>query len=60
MNLFYLLFSNIFSRYKSEKNEVPVNIANGSTVPLVELPTKDEELGEYSPFEHRKLSHPTS
>lgn len=46
--------------YKSEKNEVPVTLANGSTVPLVELPTKDEELGEYDPFEHRKLSHPTS
>lgn len=51
----YLFFS-----YKSEKNEVPVTLSNGSTVPLVEMPTKDEELGEYDPFEHRKLSHPTS
>lgn len=46
--------------YKSEKNEVPVVLANGSTVPLVELPSKDAELGDYNPFEHRKLSHPTS
>lgn len=50
----------VMANYKSDKNEVPVTLANGSTVPLVELPTKDEELGEYDPFEHRKLSHPTS
>ncbi|GLV45551.1 uncharacterized protein CBL_02571 [Carabus blaptoides fortunei] len=50
----------VMANYKSEKNEVPVTLSNGSTVPLVEMPTKDEELGEYDPFEHRKLSHPTS
>ena len=46
--------------YKSDKNEVPVQLANGSTVPLVEIPSRDEESGEYNPFEHRKLNHPTS
>ncbi|KAF5301877.1 hypothetical protein FQR65_LT08709 [Abscondita terminalis] len=50
----------IMTNYKSEKNEVPVQLANGSTVPLVEIPSKDEESGEYNPFEHRKLPHPTS
>lgn len=45
--------------YKSDKNEVPVTLANGSTVPLVS-PRVDEELGDYNPFEHRKLEHPTS
>ncbi|KRT85868.1 Amino acid transporter [Oryctes borbonicus] len=51
----------IMTNYKSEKNEVPVTLANGSTVPLVAPPNKgEEELGEYIPFEHRKLDHPTS
>ena len=34
-------------------------LQNGSTLPLVE-PIKDEEAHFYNPFEHRKLSHPTS
>ncbi|XP_018325187.1 proton-coupled amino acid transporter-like protein pathetic isoform X2 [Agrilus planipennis] len=53
----------IMANYKCEKNEVPVStvtLANGSTVPLVANPPKDEELGEYDPFQHRKLDHPTS
>ncbi|XP_031357706.1 proton-coupled amino acid transporter-like protein CG1139 isoform X1 [Photinus pyralis] len=50
----------IMTNYKSDKNDVPVPLANGSTVPLVEIPSKDEESGEYNPFEHRKLAHPTS
>ncbi|GJQ79436.1 hypothetical protein Trydic_g16295 [Trypoxylus dichotomus] len=51
----------IMTNYKSEKNEVPVTLANGSTVPLVAPPNKgEEELGEYNPFDHRKLDHPTS
>ncbi|XP_022900024.1 proton-coupled amino acid transporter-like protein pathetic [Onthophagus taurus] len=51
----------IMTNYKSEKNDVPVTLANGSTVPLVEAPGKsDLELGEYNPFDHRKLEHPTS
>lgn len=31
----------------------------GSTLPLVQL-NKDEEAGNYNPFEHRKVSHPTT
>lgn len=48
----------VMTNYKSDKNEVPVVLANGSTLPLVSA--KDEELGDYNPFEHRKLEHPTS
>ncbi|XP_017781864.1 PREDICTED: proton-coupled amino acid transporter-like protein CG1139 isoform X2 [Nicrophorus vespilloides] len=50
----------IMTNYKSEKNDVPVTLANGSTVPLVEFRPKDEESGDYDPFAHRKLDHPTS
>nr|CAD7403618.1 unnamed protein product [Timema cristinae] len=46
--------------YKCETNGVPVTALVGSTTPLVEkLAPEDEEMG-YNPFEHRKLSHPTS
>lgn len=31
----------------------------GSTLPLVQL-NKDEEIGSYNPFEHRKVAHPTT
>ena len=40
-------------------NDVPVQQVAGSTLPLVEL-SKDEEAGDYDPFEHRKVAHPTS
>ncbi|RZC36303.1 proton-coupled amino acid transporter 1, partial [Asbolus verrucosus] len=46
--------------YKCDKNEVTVPSANGSTVPLVDSARRDEELGDYDPFAHRKLEHPTS
>lgn len=46
--------------YKSEKNEVPVQTGNGSTVPLVDGNKRDEELGTYNPADHRDLKHPTS
>lgn len=46
--------------YKSEKNEVPSHLANGSTVPLMEVPERDGDVEDYNPFEHRKLEHPTS
>ncbi|XP_068912540.1 proton-coupled amino acid transporter-like protein pathetic isoform X3 [Tenebrio molitor] len=48
------------TNYKCEKNEVSVPSANGSTVPLVDSARRDEELGDYDPFAHRKLEHPTS
>ncbi|KAL3274753.1 hypothetical protein HHI36_019540 [Cryptolaemus montrouzieri] len=48
------------NNYKSEKNDVPVQNGNGSTVPLVDGTKRDEELGPYDPSEHRKLKHPTS
>ncbi|KAL2748851.1 proton-coupled amino acid transporter-like protein pathetic isoform X3 [Vespula maculifrons] len=49
----------IVLKYKCEKNEVPITVTNGSTLPLVERPN-DEEAALYDPFEHRKLAHPTS
>ncbi|CAB0032727.1 unnamed protein product, partial [Trichogramma brassicae] len=45
--------------YKCEKNEVPITLTNGSTLPLVER-SNDEETESYNPFEHRKLTHPTT
>ncbi|KAJ8932256.1 hypothetical protein NQ314_014802 [Rhamnusium bicolor] len=50
----------VMSNYKCEKNEVPTQSANGSTVPLVDTRKHDPEVGEYDPFQHRKLDHPTS
>lgn len=49
----------VLVKYKCEKNEVPITVTNGSTLPLVERPD-DEEAALYNPFEHRKLAHPTS
>ncbi|XP_034935092.1 proton-coupled amino acid transporter-like protein pathetic isoform X2 [Chelonus insularis] len=49
----------VLMKYKCEKNDVPIVISNGSTLPLVEKPN-DEEAALYNPFEHRKLVHPTS
>ncbi|XP_043278035.1 proton-coupled amino acid transporter-like protein pathetic isoform X2 [Venturia canescens] len=49
----------VLVKYKCEKNEVPITVTNGSTLPLVERAT-DEEAALYDPFEHRKLAHPTS
>nr|CAD7428805.1 unnamed protein product [Timema monikensis] len=50
----------VLTKYKCETNGVPVTVLVGSTTPLVEkLAPEDEEMG-YNPFEHRKLSHPTS
>ena len=47
-------------RYKSDMNDVPVATVAGSTLPLVSLPKDEEEAEAYNPFEHRKLTHPTS
>lgn len=49
----------VLTKYKCEKNGVPITAVAGSTTPLVEKPALDEEAG-YNPFEHRNLSHPTS
>ncbi|XP_023315117.1 proton-coupled amino acid transporter-like protein pathetic isoform X2 [Trichogramma pretiosum] len=49
----------VLSKYKCEKNEVPITLTNGSTLPLVER-SNDEETESYNPFEHRKLTHPTT
>ncbi|XP_066602503.1 proton-coupled amino acid transporter-like protein pathetic isoform X2 [Prorops nasuta] len=49
----------VLVKYKCEKNDVPITVTNGSTLPLVERPN-DEDVALYNPFEHRKLSHPTS
>ncbi|GAB0090005.1 proton-coupled amino acid transporter-like protein CG1139 [Sergentomyia squamirostris] len=53
------LRDSLYTRSKAEMNDVPAATAAGSTLPLVQLP-KDEEAGEYNPFEHRKLTHPTT
>nr|CAI5832887.1 unnamed protein product [Callosobruchus analis] len=50
----------VMTNYKCDKNEVPTQSANGSTVPLVDTRKLDPEVGEYDPFQHRKLDHPTS
>lgn len=55
----YFLIKVIYS-YKCDKNEVPTASANGSTVPLVDIRKLDPEVGEYDPFQHRKVAHPTS
>ncbi|ERL87779.1 hypothetical protein D910_05168 [Dendroctonus ponderosae] len=49
----------IMSSFKAEKAGEPVQVAsaNGSTVPLCK---RDVEIGDYDPFQHRKLDHPTS
>ncbi|XP_051159956.1 proton-coupled amino acid transporter-like protein pathetic isoform X1 [Leptopilina boulardi] len=49
----------VLVKYKCERNDVPITVTNGSTLPLVERPN-DEEAALYDPFEHRKLAHPTS
>lgn len=49
----------VYAKYKSEMNDEPVAQVAGSTLPLVAL-TKDEEVCDYNPFEHRQLSHPTT
>lgn len=52
-----------YSKYKADLNEVSVQTVAGSTLPLFEIPRddEDEEAGDaYNPFEHRKLTHPTS
>ncbi|KAK0087635.1 hypothetical protein PV325_000514 [Microctonus aethiopoides] len=54
------IYNEHFHTYKCEKNDVPITVANGSTLPLVEKPDDDEEAALYNPFEHRKLAHPTS
>ncbi|XP_049819913.1 proton-coupled amino acid transporter-like protein CG1139 isoform X2 [Aethina tumida] len=51
----------VMTNYKSNKHEVPAQSANGSTVPLVlGNPNIDPEAGDYDPFQHRNVSHPTS
>ncbi|XP_065157554.1 proton-coupled amino acid transporter-like protein CG1139 isoform X3 [Atheta coriaria] len=49
----------IMTNFKSEKNDVPVPLANGSTFPLFG-PAQNSEADDYDPFEHRKVDHPTS
>ncbi|CAD7081916.1 unnamed protein product [Hermetia illucens] len=51
--------NSIYAKYKAEMNDVPAQQVAGSTLPLVEIP-RDEEANDYNPFEHRKLTHPTS
>ncbi|KAG4075037.1 hypothetical protein HA402_014436 [Bradysia odoriphaga] len=40
-------------------HNVSAHTVAGSTLPLVQL-NKDEEIGSYNPFEHRKVNHPTT
>ncbi|KAL1517835.1 hypothetical protein ABEB36_001549 [Hypothenemus hampei] len=49
----------LISSMKAEKagESVQVASANGSTIPLCK---QDPEIGDYDPFQHRKLDHPTS
>lgn len=49
----------VLTKYKCERNDVPVTVTGGSTLPLVEK-HMDEEAALYNPFEHRKLAKPTS
>uniref|UniRef100_A0A1B6KPD0 Amino acid transporter transmembrane domain-containing protein n=1 Tax=Graphocephala atropunctata TaxID=36148 RepID=A0A1B6KPD0_9HEMI len=50
----------VLVKYKCSSNHVPVTMTNGSTLPLMDAASKDTELGGYNPFEHRRLSHPTT
>lgn len=50
----------IFGSMKSSMSDVPAQSVAGSTLPLVGMPRDDEEAAMYNPFEHRKLTHPTS
>ncbi|XP_030745993.1 proton-coupled amino acid transporter-like protein CG1139 isoform X2 [Sitophilus oryzae] len=52
----------IMSNYKADKVGEPVQAAsaNGSTVPLFDNRKQDPEAGDYDPFQHRKVDHPTS
>ncbi|CAG9856129.1 unnamed protein product [Phyllotreta striolata] len=50
----------IMTNFKCDQNQVPTQSANGSTVPLVGTQKPDTEVGEYDPFQHRSLPHPTS
>lgn len=49
------MYFNMFSYM----DDAPTHTVAGSTLPLVNLPRKADE-NEYNPFEHRKLTHPTS
>ncbi|XP_014211868.1 proton-coupled amino acid transporter-like protein pathetic isoform X2 [Copidosoma floridanum] len=49
----------VLINYKCEKNNLPLTLLNGSTLPLVERQS-DEECDLYNPFENRRLTHPTS
>ncbi|KAF7265887.1 proton-coupled amino acid transporter-like protein acs isoform X1 [Rhynchophorus ferrugineus] len=52
----------VMANYKADKAGVPVQTAsaNGSTVPLFDNRKQDPEVGDYDPFQHRKVAHPTS
>lgn len=53
------LSSIVFTNYKADMHNVSTHTVAGSTLPLVQL-NKDEEAGNYNPFEHRKVPHPTT
>ena len=55
----HLKIQKMIYSYKSEMHNVSAHTVAGSTLPLVQL-NKDEEAGNYNPFEHRKVSHPTT
>ncbi|CAH0546703.1 unnamed protein product [Brassicogethes aeneus] len=51
----------VMTNYKSQKHDVPAQSTNGSTVPLVlGNPNNDVEAGDYDPYQHRNITHPTS
>ncbi|XP_054274645.1 proton-coupled amino acid transporter-like protein pathetic isoform X2 [Macrosteles quadrilineatus] len=50
----------VLVKYKCASNHVPVTMTNGSTLPLVDTTSKDAEAGGYNPFEHRRVTHPTT
>lgn len=57
----YLHLNIVFLSYKLEMNDIQTVTGStlGSTLPLVKLP-RDEEASDYNPFEHRKVTHPTT
>ncbi|KAF6200576.1 hypothetical protein GE061_005019 [Apolygus lucorum] len=50
----------VLVKYKCQSNGVPTSMTNGSTLPLVSCTLKETEDGGYNPFEHRRLTHPTT
>lgn len=48
------------NKYSFNMSDDAVSQVAGSTLPLVNIMSKDEENCDYDPFQNRKLTHPTS